>query len=432
MGPEKVVPAANAIRFLPDTGASNGEAGRGEMTMTKSRPTLEDPFDAFCQDTDAYLPGASGGPLSGLTFAAKDIFDVAGHVTGGGNPDWKATHQAASKTAWAVQVLVEAGAAMVGKTITDELTRGIFGENPHYGTPINPRAPGRVPGGSSSGSASAVAGGLVDFALGSDTGGSVRVPASFCGLYGLRPTLGRISFDGVLVQAPSYDTIGWFARDAQTFARVGEVLLGSLIPEAGPQRLVIAQDAFEVADQPVVDALWPKVEMLAGLVGDTTTERLSPGQIDDWSGQQGVLQSREAWETARDWLDQVNPRLSFEVAQRYVSAAAVTDAEVEAAKLAKTIVVQRMDEVLAGGAVVCLPTTKTTAPPRGQSASDRTALRLRNSALTCIAGTTGGPQINLPLAEVDGLPVGLSLIGARGSDEMLIGFARRVAREMER
>ena len=139
-----------------------------------------------------------------------------------------------------------------------------------------------------------------------------------------------------------------------------------------------------------------------------------------------------AWETARDWLDQVNPRLSFEVAQRYVAAGAVTDAEVEAARSAKAVVVQRMEDVLAGGAVICLPTTKTTAPPTGQRASARTALRLRNSALTCIAGTTGGPQINLPLAEVDGLPVGLSLIGARGSDEMLIGFARRVEREVVR
>ena len=158
--------------------------------MSRSGPTIDDPFDAFCRDTEAYLPGAGGGPLSGLTFAAKDIFDIAGHVTGGENPDWKATHQAAQQTAWAVQVLVDAGAAMVGKALTDEITREIFGENAHYGTPTNPRAPGRVPGGSSSGSASAVAGELVDFALGSDTGGSVRVPASFCGLFGLRPTHG--------------------------------------------------------------------------------------------------------------------------------------------------------------------------------------------------------------------------------------------------
>ena len=168
--------------------------------VSNSKLSIEDPFNAFCRDSTAYLSGAPSGPLSGLTFATKDIFDIAGHVTGGGNPDWKASHKAAQKTAWAVQALVDAGATMVGKTLTDEITRGIFGENAHYGTPVNPRAPGRVPGGSSSGSASAVAGELVDFALGSDTGGSVRVPASFCGLYGLRPTHGRIPLDSVLPQ----------------------------------------------------------------------------------------------------------------------------------------------------------------------------------------------------------------------------------------
>jgi len=169
--------------------------------MTTVRQPLEDRFNAFCHATDAYLAGAPDGPLAGLTCAAKDIFDVAGHVTGGGNPDWKATHTAATRTAWAVRALVDAGATMVGKTHTDEITRGIFGENAHYGTPVNPRAPGRVPGGSSSGSAAAVAGGVVDVALGSDTGGSVRVPASFCGLYGIRPTHSRIPLDGLLLQA---------------------------------------------------------------------------------------------------------------------------------------------------------------------------------------------------------------------------------------
>ena len=151
-----------------------------------ARLTVDDHLGAFCKDSDAYLEGVATGPLAGLTFAAKDIFDVAGHVTGGGNPDWKAAQSPAAKTAPHVRGLVDAGATMVGKTITDEITRGILGENAHYGTPVNPRAPGRVPGGSSSGSASAVAGGLVDFALGSDTGGSVRIPASFCGLYGMR------------------------------------------------------------------------------------------------------------------------------------------------------------------------------------------------------------------------------------------------------
>jgi amidase len=225
------------------------------MHMKRPRLTIDDRLNAFCKDTDAYLEGTAGGPLAGLTFAAKDIFDVAGYVTGGGNPDWKATHEAAPRTAWVVSELVAAGATMVGKTITDEITRGIFGENAHYGTPVNPRAPGRVPGGSSSGSASAVAGGLVDFALGSDTGGSVRVPSSFCGLYGLRPTHGRIPLGGILLQAPSYDTIGWFARDADLLARVGSVLLQSEIRSVRPRQLMIAEDAFEVADPGVQDVL---------------------------------------------------------------------------------------------------------------------------------------------------------------------------------
>jgi amidase len=395
--------------------------------MIRSRLMIDDPLNAFCKDTDAYLEGVAGGPLSGLTFAAKDIFDVIGDVTGGGNPDWKATHEAAKHTAWVVSRLVEAGATMLGKTITDEITRGIFGENAHYGTPMNPRAPGRVPGGSSSGSAAAVAGGLVDFALGSDTGGSVRVPASFCGLYGLRPTHGRIPLDGILLQAPSYDTIGWFARDADLFARIGSVLLQSDIPQVWPRHLVIAEDAFAVADHAVLEALRPIVERVASVIGNCRTARLAPTGLSDWAGQQQILQGREAWETAKDWIDRVNPRFSFEVAERYTFASAISDADVEAAKTTRARIIERVTAILADGAVVCLPTTPTPAPPLGERLSTRNMLRPRISALTCIAGTTGAPQINLPLAEVDGLPVGLSLLGAKGSDEMLMAFASEMA-----
>jgi amidase len=395
--------------------------------MRRSQLLIDDRLNAFCQDTEAYLEGASDGPLAGLTFAAKDIFDVAGYVTGGGNPDWKASHASAEQTAWVVGRLVAAGATMVGKTITDEITRGIFGENAHYGTPVNPRAPGRVPGGSSSGSASAVAGGLVDFAMGSDTGGSVRVPASFCGLYGLRPTHGRIPLEGILIQAPSYDTIGWFARDADLFARVGSVLLQTEIKAVRPQHLIIAEDAFETADAAVQDALRPVAERLASLIGSCTTERLAPARLSDWSNQQQTLQGREAWDTARDWIDRVNPRFSFEVAERYKFASAITDAQIQAAKGARQAIIERMTAVLADGVVVCLPTTPSPAPPRGERLSTREVLRPRLSALTCIAGTTGTPQINLPLGKVDGLPVGLSLLAAGGADEMLIAFAREVA-----
>jgi amidase len=385
------------------------------------------PLNAFVPESNAYLAGTDGRPLSGLTFAAKDIFDIAGHVTGCGNPYWLATHGPAESTAWVVERLVDAGAAMVGKTITDELTRGIFGENMHYGTPVNPRAPGRVPGGSSSGSASAVAGELVDFALGSDTGGSVRVPSSFCGLFGLRPTHGRIPLDGMLLQAPSFDTIGWFARDAETFARVGSVILPPSPAVERPRRLVMAEEAWDLAEPATRQALEPVVAKVGALFANSATMRLSPTSLEEWSGHQQVLQGREAWESARDWIDQVNPTFSFEVSDRYALARSVTDEQVVAAQAGREAVNTRLNEVFDGGDVVlCLPTTISPAPLLGQRVSERHTLRLRNSALTSISGNTGRPQISLPLAEIDGLPVGLSLLGDYGADEQLIELAREI------
>src|SRR6476661_761151 len=213
------------------------------------------------EDLGAFVPGQrfriagrDGGPISGLTFAAKDLFDVAGRPTGGGNPDWARTHSVPERHAWAVQTLLDAGADLIGKTVTDEVSLGILGENAFDGTPRNVRAPGRVPGGSSSGSAAAVAAGICDTALGTDTGGSVRVPASFCGLYGIRPTHGRVDTTGMLPQAPTSDTTGWFARDAMSFARVSSVMLGEEIPHALPTSLVIAVDAFGFADVNVAAA----------------------------------------------------------------------------------------------------------------------------------------------------------------------------------
>jgi amidase len=383
-------------------------------------------MNAFCRDSDAYLKGAPDGPLAGLTFAAKDIFDVVGHITGAGNPDWKATHAAADRSAWVVDRLVKSGATMVGKTITDELTRGIFGENPHYGTPVNPRAPGRVPGGSSSGSASAVAGGLVDFSLGSDTGGSVRVPAAFCGLYGIRPTHGRVRVDGMVPQAPSYDTVGWFARDADTLARVVKVLISPPASTAKPRLLLVAEDAFEVADPASATALRPIVDIAASLIGASSKIRISPTGLAEWSRHQRVLQGREAWETARAWIDRVNPRLAFSVSESYMAGRSFTDAQVEEAVKVRADAVAIVDELLADGAVLCLPTAPTPAPTVGEPQSVRRPLGARIGALTCIAGIMGCPQINLPLADVNGLPVGLSLIAARGSDESLIALARQI------
>jgi amidase len=185
---------------------------------------IRDDLGAFVEHCDRVIEGAEDSLLSDLDFAVKDIIDVEGCKTGCGNPDWLRTHETAAANAPVVQKLVDAGARMVGKTVTEEIAYSLIGENAHYGAPVNVNAPGRVAGGSSSGSAAAVAAGDVHFALGSDTGGSVRIPASFCGIYGLRPTHGRIPLEGIMPLAASYDTIGWFARDPAVMSGVAHVL----------------------------------------------------------------------------------------------------------------------------------------------------------------------------------------------------------------
>jgi amidase len=272
---------------------------------------VTDALNAFVPGVEVRVAGRAGGPLADLTFAAKDLFDVAGHPTGGGNPDWARQHPLPTRHAWAVQTLLDAGATLIGKTITDEVSLGILGENPFYGTPLNTRAPGRVAGGSSSGSAAAVAEGICDTALGTDTGGSVRVPASFCGLYGIRPTHGRLPVTGMLPQAPRSDTTGWFARDARTFARVSGVMLGEPIAPAPPSRLIVAVDAFGLADPEVAAALQPMVKALSGLAAEVREDLLAPQGISVWARAQRTLQPWEAWLTFREWLDRDSPRMAF-------------------------------------------------------------------------------------------------------------------------
>ena len=378
----------------------------------------------FVAGTSLRIAGAPDGPLAGLTFAAKDLFDVAGHPTGGGNPDWPRHHGVPTRHAWAVQCLLDAGATLIGKTITDEVSLGILGENPFDGTALNPKAPDHVPGGSSSGSASAVAQALCDTALGTDTGGSVRVPASFCGLYGIRPTHGRIEVTGMLPQAPSSDTTGWFARDATTFARVSEVMLGERMAAALPTRLVIAIDAFGFADPDTAAALQPMVRKLSTLVHDVREELLAPQGLSVWSRAQRTLQPSEAWLTFKDWIDRANPRMQFTVARNLVAAAAITDADRQWAALMREEARGRLRWLLPPGTILCLPTTPFPAPLKQLPLNVVEPLRTRINCLACHGGLTGVPQITLPGAELNGLPVGLSIVGPRGSDAMLVAVAK--------
>lgn len=380
--------------------------------------------DFLTPDGDIRLEGRVGGPLSGLRFVAKDLFDVAGHPTVAGNPDWPVGRAVPVSHSWAVQVLLDAGADLVGKTITDEVSLGLLGENAHYGAPLNPRAPDRVAGGSSSGSASAVARGACDIGLGTDTGGSVRVPASFCGLYGIRPTHGRLPLDGMLPQAPSSDTTGWFAQDATTFARAGCVMLGQGVDAAAPTRLLIAADAFGFADPEVVTALAPAVERLGRMIGEHRETLLAPPGLTLWGRAQRTLQIAEAWTTFRDWVEQRNPRLAYLVARTLQFGAAVQPADLASAALVRDEARGRLAHLLPPGTVLCMPTTPCVAPLRGQPLAVLDRVRDRITCLTALGGLAGHPQVSLPLGEVEGAPVGLSIIGPRGHDEALIALAQ--------
>jgi len=370
------------------------------------------------------IPGAPHGPLAGLTFAAKDLFDVAGHPTGGGNPDWARQHPVPTRHAWAVRRLLDAGATLIGKTVTDEVSLGILGENPFDGTPLNPKAPERVPGGSSSGSASAVAQGLCDTALGTDTGGSVRVPASFCGVHGIRPTHGRLDLSGMMSQAPSSDTTGWFARDAHTFARVSEVLLGETIPASLPTTLVVAVDAFGLADAETAAALHPMVRRLSALVGYVREDLLAPPGLSVWARAQRTLQPSEAWLTFKEWIDRDDPRMAFSVARGLAAASAIPESERQWAVLMRGEARARLAWLVPPGAILCMPTTPFPAPRKELSLATLEPLRARITCLAAHGGLTGVPQVSLPGATVDGLPVGLSILGARGSDAALVAVAK--------
>ena len=310
------------------------------------------------------------------------------------------------------------------RRITDELTYSLSGQNAHYGTPANAAAPGRICGGSSSGSASAVAGGLVDFALGTDCGGSVRLPASYCGILGIRPTHGRVSLEGVSPFTWSFDVAGWFARDASVLAAVGNVLLDDEEELPAPRRLLLARDAFDVVDSEVAQALNPAVELAVSAVGERVDVAVSPDGLTGWFETFRVIQAWEIWHNHAAWISEHKPEFGPGVRERVEWASRVTDAEVEAARARRDGIVERVNGLFGEGDVLCLPTSPRVAP-RVDAPADELENRVRAQAMSllCIAGLAGLPQVSLPLATLDGLPLGLSLVGPRGYDSQLLALA---------
>jgi amidase len=388
------------------------------------------------------LPATKQGPLSGLRFAVKDLIDVAGHRTGCGNPTWLATHPPASVSAVCVEQLLAAGAQCEGKTITDELAFSLLGENYHYGTPLNPAAPDRVPGGSSSGSASAVACGFVDFALGTDTGGSVRVPASNCGIWGWRPSHGLISVAGVMPFAPTLDTVGVFARDAEVLERVAAVLLGTMVRE--PQTTAhptvhLIREAFELADPEVRQSLDAPLGLIRAVyserVCETSITALCPGNyaadLSNWLTIYRVLQGTEFESCLGGWIADARPEFGPALLAGLESIKKLDRTRINESISIRDLYCYRFTRSLGRGELICLPTAPAIAPLKGSQAYERNSDYYRRTlSLTAIAGVGRLPQVTMPLGNVGGVPIGLSLVGAYRSDMHLIREARHIAEQL--
>lgn len=379
-------------------------------------------FGAFVPGPRAHLAPLAAGPLDGLTFVVKDLIDVAGHVTGGGNPHWAARQKPASRSAPVVECLLRAGATLVGKTVTDELAFSLEGENEHHGTPVNPRAPDRLPGGSSSGSAVAVAAGLADLGLGTDTGGSVRVPASFCGLFGYRPTHGRLSLEGVVPFAPSYDTIGLLARDAEQLRLAAHGLLATPPTRPRASRWLLASDAFALAEPEAAPLLLDAAKAL-GAVDEVA---VFAGGPTDFFNAYVTLQGLDIARTHSEFLDS-EPIFGTTIGPRFDGVRAIDPAVGEQWSSWRGQTTARLRALLPPGTFLLLPTAPSIAPLR--FLRDEAAGRFYEAALTLgsVAGHAGLPVVTLPVATLHGCPLGLSLVAGPGEDEALLTAAVKFA-----
>jgi len=390
-------------------------------------PTSRDSARAFMPYPDAVVPHAADGPLAELSFAVKDLFDVAGYPTSGGSPFLLALSGIKTTTAPSVQRLLDAGARFIGKTITDEFAFSMNGQNAHFGAPVNGAAPDRISGGSSSGSAAAVSHRFCDFALGSDTGGSVRAPANHCGLVGLRPTHGRISLERVLDLAPSFDTCGWFARDVPTFARIADVLLGADPAPVEAVRLLAPTDVWNLLAPEVLEAQQAPRERVQAVLGRAAPVDVVLDGFDPMYWSFRYLQGREAWRADGALIERFAPPLGPGVAQRFAWAREVTDAQVAEATAFRTRFRAHLEALLGRDGVLLLPTMPDIAPLASAGEAGLEDYRNQATRMLCIAGLAGFPQLSLPLGSRLGAPLGISLLGPAGSDRSLVRLAERIA-----
>lgn len=372
---------------------------------------------------------ATSGQLTGLRLAVKDLFHMQGLPTTAGNPTWLATHPTPDSTASSVATLMANGAEFVGKTITDELAYSLNGQNIHYGTPENPVTPNRLPGGSTSGSAVAVSLGLADIGLGTDTGGSIRIPASYQGLFGLRPTHGAIAADHLVALAPSFDTVGWLTKDLDTLDKTARVLL-QIDHQKNIHNVLIAKNLIDQVahEKPLNEQLtkWREQGRLpkeSSLVIDTKAWKTSETFR--------TLQGAEIWREHGKWIDHLKTRSDIEktsvfapdIALRFDWCKTISEADVIAAQQQRERFTNWLENEIAES-VLIIPTTPGLAPLFSASEEALAEYRHQLMDITAIAGLAGLPQLHLPVCELEGAPCGLSLVGPKGSDLALIKFAK--------
>jgi amidase len=392
--------------------------------MNKNLPV--DQFNAFIQCGQPYIAGYTNKPLSNFSFGIKDIFDVAGFPTAFGSPDWLNTHPVATQTAPVVLELVQQGATLVGKTHTDELTYSILGINAHYGTPTNPNYPNRIPGGSSSGSAVSVAGKLVDFAIGSDTGGSVRTPASFCGIYGMRPTHGRISLKNARPLAKSFDTLGWFARDPEILFEVGKSLLKEERKSNTQAIEVVApKQAWEIVPDGLRRLALKRVQEIFGR-NNVVNKDLPSLNLKAWANTFSIIQASEIWQEHGAWASRHFENLGPGIKDRFLFASQI-DPPITTKALDERIKIQDLLNSILDNKFLLIPTVADIAPLLNSTKNQLEDFRQKSFQLLCIAGLGGLPQISLPVVSSTEGALGISLVGPKDSDMELLSFAKALA-----
>lgn len=417
----------------------------------KLKKTVKADFGAFVERLKLLPPPQppppkAPHPLTGLSFAISDVFDINGFVTGFGNPDWSRTHEPASQTSTVVSALVEGGATCTGRTVVDDMAFGISGEQRHFDTPTNPAAPARMPGGSSSGAAVAVAANFVDFSLGTDAVGGVRVPAAFCGVLGFRPSHGTVAHTGIIPVSASLDTVGWFARDPSILRRVGHVLLQvPFAAQRNPRNVVIADDCFQSLNFPgdrVSQAVTKAVEKLFGrqILRHVNLEAYLNSKVPSlkqFAGKKSngerkssstnllayamhILRRHEFKQNHLEWINAAKPNLDPAISAQMQGALEITDTNIDSCHAIRNEMRSTLNDLLKDDGILVIPTVAEPPPKIGAKEIQSEDYQIRSCSFSSVASMSGGCQVCVPMGFHDKCPISVSFVARQGGDRFLL------------